>query len=600
MNSRHSPFVSGRNRGSVLLVSLLFSAVIAISLGSFLLLANNASKLSYRTYHLGVGMNLAETGLEQAMWSINRAADGDADAWKDWTAVGSDYRRTFDLGKLEGGSTAQVKVYARSGVAAPMLIARAIVTPPQGAPIEKWIKVTLSRRSRFAVGGLGREGIKGSGNNVYFASWNSNPDKDDSTLFIPYSDGVKNDKMSLATSELDAELNSGQADVNGKAAVASNSLDDIKVGPNGYIGPFGTAEGTKDPNSVSTDFTADLDIPVFPSSSPTSVGAITTDMTLPLDADYDASKTDQTYYYYATELTLNNETLTIKPGTKVVLNVERAGGVDVGGGSGSLAVGGTLTTDTTTGVTTYLPAQLEIYTAGNVSISGKGAANEITQQTYTPGSKTTTVITTTVKTTTEITQVKKEMSTGNPKTLIGWSYKKKVTTVTTVGSNSPTTVVDGPNSYYLAASTAGATEPVEGTTTVTNSYDSDPIEKEIGAITTVTGTMTGQPKSLFIYGTRTAEEAKTLGNQTFKISGNGSLSGVVYAPYADISANGGGNAGFIYGSLVGASLTFTGNDNFYYDESLGEMDDGGRFGIDNWDELVGYADRGTYGSLMNF
>ena len=520
-------FTRSGQRGSALLVSLLFSAIIAISLASFLNLASSATKLSYRTYYLGVGMNIAETGLEQAVWSINRSSSGGTGAWTDWEADPSSsntWRRTFDLGTVEGGSTAQVKVYARerNGAAMPLIVARAIITPPSGSPVEKWIKVTLSRRSVLAVGGLGRDGIRASGNNVYFASWNSNPDKDAATPYIPFSEAVKRDKMSLATLDLDAELNSGQADVNGKAAVGSDDLNDIKVGSQGYIGPFGTEAGTKDPASVSTDFTADLKIPEAPENvSYTALGAITTDTELP---EGTASAQDGVYYYTASEISLNGKVLSIKPGYHVVIHVpNNLSAVSIGGNDGAIKINGAK--DPITGVLTT--STLELYTPGNVNIGGKGSANEISW---------------TESTDTIQTVVTRERI-GN----------KWVNTVSEV--------------------TVTATETI---------------------------TQVGQPIAFQVYGTRTPQEAVISGNQSISISGNGNLSGVIYAPYADVSAKGGGNSGFMYGSLVGASLTFTGNDSFYYDESLADREDDGRFGIDNWAELVGNADRATYGSLMDF
>ncbi len=580
-------------RGSALLVSLLFSAIIAISLGSFLQLANNATRLSYRTYYLGVGMNIAETGLEQALWSINRSASGTAGAWDDWESVSANtWRRTIDLGTVEGGSTAQVKVYARerSGASMPLVIARAIITPPRGEPVEKWIKVTLSRRSALAVGGLGREGIRASGNNVYFASWNSDPDNDDATPFVQFSEGVKNANMSLATLDLDAELNSGQADVNGKAAVGSDDLDDIKVGTQGYIGPFGTAAGVKDPDSVSTDFTADLSIPEVPSATYTALGAITASTTLPRGGD---TPVDGVYYYTASEISLNNSTLTITPGSKVVIDVANnpGGSITVGGGSGSIAVGGTLTTNTLTGAVTYVPAELVLYTSGDVSIGGQGSANELLVQNHTPAS----TLLTETETTTTIANVEPVYGKGRDKdTVIGWSYDKTVTTVTTVNEGEPSTVVSGPTGFTTLIE-GGGTEPVAGTTTTNTTTSGATAESYV-----TTGTQPGQPICFQLYGTRTPEEVAISGKQSITISGNGNLSGVVNAPYADISAKGGGNSGFMYGSLIGASLTFTGNDCFYYDESLADEESDSRFGIDNWAELVSNVDRTTYGSLMNF
>lgn len=513
-------------RGSVLLVSLLFSAIIAISIGTFLKLATNATRISYRTYDLGVAMNIAETGLERAMWSINRDADGISGAWNGWTLVNAgddDYRRSFDLGTFENGATGVVKIYARDTSTTPVLIARAIVTPTQGAPIEKWITVSLARRSSGAVGGLGKKGIYASGNNVEFGSWDSDPDDDPSTPYVPFSEAVKNDKMTLATLEIDAELNSGQADVNGSAAVGSSSASAVKIGTQGYIGPFGTPKGTIAPGAVSTDFSTDLTVASAPTGvSYTSLGTINTDTTLPRDGDTPA---DGVYYYDADGITLTGKTLAISPGHNVVIRLDNVlDDISVGGGSGAIAIQGTKDPDT--GVLTT--STLKIYTAGDVDIGGKGSANEITW----------------TETTTTTQTVKKRVLQADGK------------------------------------------------------YRNVEVTEEIAASTVIT--QAGQPENFKIYGTRTNAQVDVSGYQTFKVSGNGSLSGVVYAPNADIEAKGGGNAGFIYGSLVGNSLKFTGNDAFYYDESLSDDTSDGRFGIDSWREYVSYADRSTYGSLMNF
>jgi hypothetical protein len=145
-NTRHPR----ARRGSVLLVSLIFSAIIAISIGSFLQLATNATKISYRTYNLGVAMNIAETGLERAMWSINRDADGTAGAWDNWTLVNAgddDYRRSFDLGSFQGGATSSTTTPSATSARAPTKQLSSMITgpawigsstPPMPAPPEMW------------------------------------------------------------------------------------------------------------------------------------------------------------------------------------------------------------------------------------------------------------------------------------------------------------------------------------------------------------------------------------------------------------------------------------------------------------------------------
>ena len=595
MNSRFpASRVTLRRRGSVLIVALIFSIVIAISLASFLNLSTTASKLSYRTFYQGVAMNIAESGLEQALWEINKDSSY---AWSGWESVGTGaYRKSFSMEDVEGGAKTMVKVYAKSGANA-YVIARAIVTPPKGSPIEKWIKVTLTKKSRYSVGGLGRKGIVANGNNVVMGSWNSDPDKNAATLYVPFSSSVLNDKVPLATLELDASLNSGQADVNGTAAVGGDSLDAIKVGTQGYIGPFGTPNGVKDPGSVSTNFSTDLEVQTAPATSIT-IGAITANTTLPRTGD--SANPDGVYYYYTSQLSLTNNTLSITPGKNVVLVVGGTGGVSVGGGSGSINIGGTLVTNTATGVTTYTASSLKIYTDGDVDIGGKGSANEVTTQTYTPASSipTTTVTTTVIDTITDV------YGKGQQKnTVIGWSYKQTITAVTSVNGTVTGTTTTGPTTYTVLISN-GATKPVAGTTTTSSTSSST-----TPAITTDTGTIPGQPNNFWLIGTRSDADVATKGPQNFKISGNGNLSAVVDAPNAKISAKGGGNSGFIYGSLIGYDLTFTGNDGFYYDESLANLDNNSKLGINDWDELVSTEDKtarisnvssATYSSLMSF
>lgn len=582
--SRFTP--DRRRRGSVLIVALLFAAVIAISLGSYLRLATSATKLSYRTHYQGVAMNIAETGLEHAMWEMNRGAS----AWSDWTAAGSAgaYRRSFDLGTVEGGAKAEVKVYARdrnSGGPA-WIVARSIVTPPQGTPIEKWVRVTLQKRSRSAVGGLGRDGIVANGNQVVMGSWNSDPDRDPATPPIPYSEAVANDEMALATTNFDATLSAGNADINGKAAVGADeeNLDRaIQVGPQGYIGPFGTPAGTKDANSVSANFSADLPIPEPPPGKTyTSLGTVSSATTLPGPGH--TPDADGVYYYSANEISLNGSALTISPGAEVVLHVTKSAGtsISLGGNGGAVTVSGSLVTNTLTGDTTYTTGKLKIYTAGDISVTGQaGMTNSIATQTYNPQ---------TSSTTTTISNVQPVYGKGQQKnTVIGWTYTQSVTAKTTVAGN--TTTKTTTNNYKVLIDSGVTTAPVAGTT--------GPVVSDGGTIVN-TGSYVGQPDNLRIYGTRTNDDVSTYGAQSIKIAGNGSLSAVVDAPNANISAKGGGNSGFVYGSLIGKSLTFTGNDCFYFDESLIASDADARLGIEDWDEMVSYADRNTYAAYMNF
>lgn len=72
-----------------------------------------------------------------------------------------------------------------------------------------------------------------------------------------------------------------------------------------------------------------------------------------------------------------------------------------------------------------------------------------------------------------------------------------------------------------------------------------------------------QPIMFTIWGTNTSETA-----QNIKIAGNGALSGIIYAPNANVSINGNGD---VMGSVVAKTITLVGNAKFHYDESLGQF-----------------------------
>lgn len=82
----------------------------------------------------------------------------------------------------------------------------------------------------------------------------------------------------------------------------------------------------------------------------------------------------------------------------------------------------------------------------------------------------------------------------------------------------------------------------------------------------------GVPANLLAFGTHRelAEGASPEYNWT--LSGNGALTGVVYAPNAEYRTNGGGNAGFTSGSVVALDIRFNGSPGpFHYDVALSEL-----------------------------
>ena len=87
------------------------------------------------------------------------------------------------------------------------------------------------------------------------------------------------------------------------------------------------------------------------------------------------------------------------------------------------------------------------------------------------------------------------------------------------------------------------------------------------------------PTNFFFYG--------LTNNTSLSLSGNAAFSGVIYAPDAAFSMNGGGNSSTA--DFIGASVTRTvnmnGHFNFHYDESLGSATQSGGYQITSWSEL---------------
>lgn len=373
--SRHS----SSHRGSLLIVAMILCAVIGISLASYMHLGRTALTISNRALYNNAAINLAENGLEEAMYSINRMVADDTYAWPGWTNSGTGpsanaWRRWNDT-TFAQNATGMVRVYVYNyrGAAAPRIVARSTIELGGGssAPIEKWIEVQLRRTSKFANGLVAKTSIVFNGNNTSVDSWNSDPDNNPATAPVPYSNAVRKDNGSVGSISVgvDAVLVK-QADVWG--FVSTGGTDPTTtVGSNGSIlgtgstyDPSTWTSPSVDPNRVSTDFSASFDPVVAPAKTYIDLaGQVPNNSVLPRPADVAAGKADNgVYYYTATRIDYNNQWLNVTD--KVVLRLTHTGNtpaVDLTGGSAEIKVTGN--------------GSLEIYTAGDIRIAGKGVAN---------------------------------------------------------------------------------------------------------------------------------------------------------------------------------------------------------------------------------
>ncbi len=265
-------------RGSILIVALLLSAVIGISLGSYIALSATALKLSNRSFYNTAAINLAETGVEEALYCFNQATAGVAvdTAWGAWTRSGNLAKNTFSDFTLSSGATASVRVlvtdYNPSGNVQPKVRAEATVSiPSESLSITKAVEVDLRRRSRFAMGLVARNQITFNGNVARVDSWNSqfNDDGTARASAVPYSTSVRHASGSVgSTSVAVGSVAVNNADIFGYVSVGGSSSTGVSVGTNGIIsGNFSASGGTVDTTRIATDFTTNFDAVTTPSGT---------------------------------------------------------------------------------------------------------------------------------------------------------------------------------------------------------------------------------------------------------------------------------------------------------------------------------------------
>src|SRR5947209_11530249 len=89
-----------------------------------------------------------------------------------------------------------------------------------------------------------------------------------------------------------------------------------------------------------------------------------------------------------------------------------------------------------------------------------------------------------------------------------------------------------------------------------------------------------QPGDVMLYGI----QPPTNTSEHVSIGGNSQITASVYAPGHDVTVNGGGTNGHVYGSVVGKTVTMTGVSNLHYDERMGSKGMINNYKIVSWFE----------------
>ncbi len=238
---------TGRNlydtRGSVLLVAVIFATIAAISLGSYIRMAGAEMRLANSQFYANASLNLAEAGIEEALYALNR------EAWSEqgWEPGPRSVDRQKRFGGVDLGTGATgdfvVRVQDHSSHE-PTVIAEGTVTAA-GQSTSKQIEAKLRRRSYFGNGITSRSAIIIRGNRVYIASYRSS---------VPETIENDLDNGSIASVlVVDESIDIGNATIRGW--VATGGGDPIWR-PNATVGSHDTPDGVVEEDRISRDFSS--------------------------------------------------------------------------------------------------------------------------------------------------------------------------------------------------------------------------------------------------------------------------------------------------------------------------------------------------------
>jgi hypothetical protein len=187
-----SPRLQNRT-ASVTLVALCFTCVLAIALSSYLALYQRSYDFSTRGLLDNKARQLAQTGLEEALWALNQNVWTDSGPSSDtaWTVTGADRTVTLTYGSLGQGATGRVALtvasFASAGPAWPVITSTATVTMDDGRAFTKTLRATTGPAPLFGNAIASAHSYVSFTSQGTVDSWNSDPDGDSSTAMVPYS-----------------------------------------------------------------------------------------------------------------------------------------------------------------------------------------------------------------------------------------------------------------------------------------------------------------------------------------------------------------------------------------------------------------------------
>lgn len=154
-----------RTSGSVLLVSVLTLAIIAMGLGGYLVIVGNQNRSVMRSMQWNAAIPLSEAGIEEALAQLNNR---DVTNFSGWTATNTQWKMQRTVGNAFYVVTLNTSVYS-----SPIILSTGYAPEPANAGqagasnqayLQRTVRVTTTRDNLFARGMVAKAGISWTGN----------------------------------------------------------------------------------------------------------------------------------------------------------------------------------------------------------------------------------------------------------------------------------------------------------------------------------------------------------------------------------------------------------------------------------------------------
>jgi hypothetical protein len=324
------------NRGAALLAAMCFTLVLALALGSYITACYRALQMSTRNMSSGHSVELAETGMEEALWALH---DG---TWSGWATSGTTATKTISGFTYDGGATGSIAITItnyNSATATRSITVTGTTTLSDGTTSSRTLTSTSAQAALFVnaiAGTTGKVKFKNAGT---VDSYDSSINVDPNTGQTPGFSAIVSSGSTSAT----ATVQLTNAQIKGYVATLSTGPSYSTSGK--LVGPSTSASVKIDTSRQTTSpYQPIFDeiVPTAPTPLPTGTASIGT-------------AGGSTTYYYAGDIDLTAaQTLTVNG--PVVLVV-----------SGHLYVNGSIVIAST--------GSLEIHLAGDLAIDGSGITN---------------------------------------------------------------------------------------------------------------------------------------------------------------------------------------------------------------------------------